>query len=130
MLTGTGARTECTVSASNLGLATEVGQAGRGGSHEATLDDARVLGDGVTDSGGDGEGQCAGVVRQEVARRRARAAVARAVRMALQFSLRREPPKKRRSGFVERPSHFGDENPHLTPVIERVLVLPVVRCDV
>lgn len=49
MLTGAGARTECTVSASNLGLATEVGQAGGGGSREATLDDARVHGDGVTD---------------------------------------------------------------------------------
>ena len=62
MLTGRRARTECAVAASDLGLATEVGQAGEGGSREAALDDARMHGDGVTDSGGDGEGQRACVV--------------------------------------------------------------------
>ena len=62
---GPGARTECTVSASDLGLTTEVGLAGEGGSREATLDDARMHGDGITDSGGDGEGQRAGVVCEE-----------------------------------------------------------------
>ena len=37
---------------------------------------------------------------------------------------------KRRCGLVERPSHLGNEDPHLTPVSECILVLPVVRRDV
>ena len=130
VLTGGRARTECAVSASDLGLATEVGQAGEGGSREAALDDARMHGDGFTDSGGDGKRQRAGVVCEEVARRRAGAAVACAVRVAFHRCLRREPSKERRCGFVERTGHLGYEDSHLTLVGECISVLPVMWRDV